>query len=86
MPTFMFRRERAAKADFRLPSEEAEGVPRRAFPSTYSLSPEYEEDGGEVWPFAGVLPARVCDKDVSDDKLWSSDVIASSTCTHKAYG
>jgi hypothetical protein len=39
------------------------------------LSPEFEEDCREEWSFTGVLPARVCDKDVSDDKLWSSDVI-----------
>ncbi len=39
------------------------------------LSPDCEEDCREEWSFTGVLPARVCDKDVSDDKLWSSDVI-----------
>ena len=48
MPTFLFLREHIEKADFRLPSEETEGVPRFTFSAMCSLSPEYEEDGCEV--------------------------------------
>ena len=48
MPTFLFLREHIEKAEFRLPSDETEGVPRFTFSAMCSLSPEHEEDGCEA--------------------------------------
>jgi hypothetical protein len=63
-------------ADFPLPCDETDDKYRRTFSSNPSCPDASEEVGVcEAYSFAGVLPAFVCAKDVSDDKLKSSEVI-----------
>jgi hypothetical protein len=65
--------------DLTLPSEDADEMWRLILSITSSTDEELEE----AFAFPGVFPATVCESEVSEERLASSDVIP---CVGEYYG
>ncbi len=71
---FAARRANSSNDDRWLPADETDGV-SFILPAACPRSPDREEDVCDAKSFTGVDPGSVCDNEVRDDKLRSSEVI-----------